>query len=125
MKISLFITCLADVFYPGVRKDTVEILERLGCKVDFPENQTCCGQPAYNSGYHKEAKDVAKHMIRTFEPSDYVVSLSGSYDGITRCKGCAYRLDKWISGIVGTDYGSSAYRSFKVTFYAFHPKKFS
>jgi L-lactate dehydrogenase complex protein LldE len=78
MKVSLFITCLADVFYPGVGKDTVEILERLGCKVDFPENQTCCGQPAYNSGYHKEAKDVAKHMIKTFEPSDYVVSPSGS-----------------------------------------------
>ncbi|MBU8905522.1 (Fe-S)-binding protein [Desertibacillus haloalkaliphilus] len=78
MKVSLFITCLADVFYTNVGKHTVEVLERLGCEVDFPENQTCCGQPAYNSGYHKEAREVAKHMIRTFENSDYVVSPAGS-----------------------------------------------
>ena len=78
MKVSLFITCLADVFYPGVGKDVVEVLERNGCEVDFPSGQTCCGQPAYNSGYHKETKDVAKHMIKTFEASDYVVSPSGS-----------------------------------------------
>lgn len=78
MKVSLFITCLADVFYPGVGKDVIEILERNGCEVDFPENQTCCGQPAYNSGYHKETKEVAKHMIRTFEHADYVITPSGS-----------------------------------------------
>lgn len=78
MKVSLFITCLADVFYPGVGQDVVEILERVGCDVDFPQNQTCCGQPAYNSGYHKETKDVAKHMIRTFEHADYVIIPSGS-----------------------------------------------
>ncbi|WP_368504972.1 (Fe-S)-binding protein [Alkalihalophilus sp. As8PL] len=78
MKVSLFITCLADVFYPGVGKDTVEVLERLGCEVDFPEKQTCCGQPAFNSGYHKDTKKVAKHMIETFAHSDYVVMPSGS-----------------------------------------------
>ncbi|KGR75711.1 (Fe-S)-binding protein [Ureibacillus sinduriensis] len=78
MKVSLFITCLADVFYPGVGKDVVEILERNGCEVSFPEAQTCCGQPAYNSGYHKETKNVAKHMIKTFESADYVVTPSGS-----------------------------------------------
>jgi L-lactate dehydrogenase complex protein LldE len=78
MKVSLFITCLADMFYPNVGKDTVELLERLGCKVDFPEAQTCCGQPAYNSGFHKEAKEAAKHMIGTFEASDYIVTPSGS-----------------------------------------------
>ncbi|AJD90374.1 Fe-S oxidoreductase [Jeotgalibacillus malaysiensis] len=78
MKVSLFITCLADVFYPGVGKDTVEVLERLGCEVDFPEKQTCCGQPAFNSGYHKDTKKVAKHTIETFAHSDYVVLPSGS-----------------------------------------------
>ncbi|MBD8068617.1 (Fe-S)-binding protein [Bacillus sp. PS06] len=78
MKVSLFITCLADIFYSNVGKDTVEVLEKAGCEVHFPENQTCCGQPAYNSGYHKETKEVAKHMIRTFEDSEYVVSPSGS-----------------------------------------------
>ncbi|WP_096201410.1 (Fe-S)-binding protein [Bacillus sp. FJAT-45350] len=78
MKVTLFITCLADVFYTKVGKDTVEVLERLGCEIDFPKKQTCCGQPAYNSGYHKEAKEVAKHMIQTFEESEYIVSPSGS-----------------------------------------------
>jgi L-lactate dehydrogenase complex protein LldE len=78
MKVSLFITCLADIFYSNVGKDTVELLEKVGCEVHFPEQQTCCGQPAFNSGYHKETKEVAKHMIRTFEESEYVVSPSGS-----------------------------------------------
>ncbi|HLU22734.1 (Fe-S)-binding protein [Lederbergia graminis] len=78
MKVSLFITCLADVFYPQVGKDVVEILERYGCEVDFPTAQTCCGQPAYNSGYHQNTKAVAKHMINTFLEADYVVSPSGS-----------------------------------------------
>lgn len=79
MKVSLFLTCLADVVYPAsVGRSTVEILERLGCEVDFPKQQTCCGQPAYNSGFHKESREVAKHMIQTFEHAEYVVSPSGS-----------------------------------------------
>ncbi|SDI14633.1 (Fe-S)-binding protein [Alteribacillus bidgolensis] len=78
MKVSLFITCLGDVFYPGVGKDMVELLERHGCEIDFPENQTCCGQPAYNSGYHKDTKKAAKHMIKTFEHANAVVTPSGS-----------------------------------------------
>ncbi|KEZ54444.1 (Fe-S)-binding protein [Metabacillus indicus] len=78
MKVSLFITCLADVFYSNVGKNTVELLEKQGCEVEFPAAQTCCGQPAYNSGYHKETREVAKHMISVFEASDYVVGPSGS-----------------------------------------------
>ncbi|MFB5661934.1 (Fe-S)-binding protein [Alteribacillus sp. HJP-4] len=78
MKVSLFITCLGDMFYPEVGKDMVELLERHGCEVDFPENQTCCGQPAYNSGYHKDAKKAARHMIKTFEQSEAVITPSGS-----------------------------------------------
>lgn len=78
MKVSLFITCLADVFYPGVGRDVVEILERQGCEIVFPKEQTCCGQPAYNSGYHQDTKEVAKHMIEVFADADYVVSPSGS-----------------------------------------------
>ncbi|MCK0472914.1 (Fe-S)-binding protein [Halalkalibacter sp. APA_J-10(15)] len=78
MKVSLYITCLADVFYPNVGKHVVELLERNGCEVDVPQQQTCCGQPAYNSGYHKETSEVAKHTIRTFEEADYVVIPSGS-----------------------------------------------
>lgn len=78
MKVSLFITCLVDVFYPQVGKAAFELLERLGCSVAFPEKQTCCGQPAFNSGYHKEARRIAKHMIETFADADYVVAPSGS-----------------------------------------------
>ncbi|MDA1476470.1 (Fe-S)-binding protein [Bacillus changyiensis] len=78
MKVSLFVTCLVDMFQTNVGKATVELLERLGCEVDFPERQTCCGQPAYNSGYVKDAKKAMKQMIEAFEHSDYVVSPSGS-----------------------------------------------
>lgn len=78
MKVSIFITCIVDVMYPKVGKDMMEILKRLGCEVDFPAAQTCCGQPAYNSGYHKDTKELAKHMIQVFEDADYVVAPSGS-----------------------------------------------
>lgn len=78
MKVSLFITCLSDIFYPEAGKHTVELLEKLGCTVDFPKTQTCCGQPAYNSGFHQEAKAAAKQLIKSFEDADYVVTPSGS-----------------------------------------------
>ncbi|MGM8365990.1 (Fe-S)-binding protein [Virgibacillus sp. W0181] len=78
MKVSLFITCLGEVFYPDVGKDVVEILERLDCEVDFVKDQTCCGQPAFNSGYHRNAIKTAKHMIEVFSDSLYVVTPSGS-----------------------------------------------
>ncbi|KHE67376.1 (Fe-S)-binding protein [Halobacillus sp. BBL2006] len=78
MKVSLFITCLCDTVTPDVGKDTVQLLERFGCEVDFPVNQTCCGQPAYNSGYKSESIKGMKQMIKAFEQSEYVVGPSGS-----------------------------------------------
>lgn len=78
MKVSLFITCLSDVFFPQVGKSVVDIMEHCGVEIDFPEGQTCCGQPAYNSGYQKEAKEAAKQMIKAFEHSEYIVGPSGS-----------------------------------------------
>jgi len=78
LKVSLFVTCLVDLFKTNVGKATVELLEHLGCEVDFPESQICCGQPSYNSGYVEETKDAMKHMIKTFEHSEYVVAPSGS-----------------------------------------------
>lgn len=78
MKVSLFITCLCDTITPDVGKDTVQLLERFGCEVDFPVGQTCCGQPAYNSGYKSESAKAVKQMIKAFEPSKYVVGPSGS-----------------------------------------------
>jgi len=78
VNVSLFITCLCDTITSHVGKNTVEILERVGCHVDFPELQTCCGQPAYNSGYLKESKEAMKQMLRAFRDSEYVVGPSGS-----------------------------------------------
>lgn len=82
MKVSLFVTCLGELFYQEASKDMVEVLERLGCDIDFPKGQICCGQPAYNSGYRKDAQKAAKQMISTFEDSEYVVTPSGSCAGM-------------------------------------------
>lgn len=78
MKVTLFATCLVDMFQSDVGKATVEVLERLGCEIDFPQTQVCCGQPAYNSGYVKESKEAMKKMIATFENAEYIVTPSGS-----------------------------------------------
>lgn len=78
MKVSLFSTCLVDVLDKEVGVSTVELLERLGCEVEYNESQICCGQPAYNSGYFEEAKKGARNMIEVFKDSDYVVAPSGS-----------------------------------------------
>jgi L-lactate dehydrogenase complex protein LldE len=82
VKVSLFITCLADLMFPEVGESVVRLLRKYGCEVDFPALQTCCGQPAFNSGYREEAREVARQWIRAFEGSDYIVSPSGSCTGM-------------------------------------------
>ncbi|WP_438447721.1 (Fe-S)-binding protein [Gorillibacterium sp. sgz5001074] len=84
MNVSLFITCISDAMYPNVGKAVVRMLRRYGCKVDFPQDQVCCGQPAYNSGYHEDTKKAAKQLIRAFEKSEYVVAPSGSCVSMVR-----------------------------------------
>ncbi|HUA69146.1 MAG TPA: (Fe-S)-binding protein, partial [Candidatus Saccharimonadales bacterium] len=78
MKISLFIPCFVDQFYPQTGMNIVKILERLGHTVDFPEAQTCCGQPAFNSGCWDEARSVAERQMRVFREAESVVIASGS-----------------------------------------------
>jgi len=80
MKVSLFITCLIDQLNPAVGVAAVEVLRRAGCEVVFDERQTCCGQPAFNTGYRKDAKKFAKRFIEIYEESDAdaIVSPSGS-----------------------------------------------
>ncbi|WP_261305167.1 (Fe-S)-binding protein [Paenibacillus andongensis] len=78
MKVSLFITCLSDAIYPRVGEAMTRLLARYGVKLDFPTIQTCCGQPAYNSGYWDEARTTARTILEAFEDSDFVVSPSGS-----------------------------------------------
>jgi L-lactate dehydrogenase complex protein LldE len=77
-RVSLFVTCIVDQLFPNVGMAMAEVLERTGCKLDFQEAQTCCGQPAFNSGYREEASAVAEHFLKTFEGAEYVVVPSGS-----------------------------------------------
>src|SRR5580704_17002650 len=78
MQVALMITCLGDALFPQVGVATVRLLRRLGVSVDFPTAQTCCGQPQFNSGYHDEARLLARHTIETFSRSAIVVTPSGS-----------------------------------------------
>jgi L-lactate dehydrogenase complex protein LldE len=77
-QVSLMVTCLGDALFPEVGVATVRLLKRLGVAVDFPAAQTCCGQPHFNSGYHGDARDLARHTIRAFARSPCVVAPSGS-----------------------------------------------
>lgn len=78
VRVSLFATCLVDCLFPRVGLAMAEVLEQLGYDVDVPPAQTCCGQPAFNSGYRGEARTVARHFMKVFERSDYIVVPSGS-----------------------------------------------
>lgn len=77
-RVALFVTCVVDQLFPKVGLAMAEVLEHLGYRVDFPEGQTCCAQPAFNSGYRSEARPVARHFLRVFEKAEYVVVPSGS-----------------------------------------------
>jgi L-lactate dehydrogenase complex protein LldE len=82
--VGLFVTCLVDLFRPNVGFAAIKLLENAGCKVSVPETQTCCGQPAYNSGDAPDARDLARQVIEAFEEFDYVVGPSGSCMGMIR-----------------------------------------
>ncbi len=83
-RVGLFVTCLVDLFRPTVGFAAVALLERAGCEVAVPAAQTCCGQPAYNSGSRADAKAVARGVITAFEPYEAVVAPSGSCAGMIR-----------------------------------------
>ena len=77
-RIGLFVTCLVDLFRPSVGFAAVQLLEDAGCRVEVPRAQTCCGQPAYNSGDRRDAAAIARQTIAAFEGFDNVVAPSGS-----------------------------------------------
>jgi L-lactate dehydrogenase complex protein LldE len=77
-RVSLFVTCIVDQLFPRIGMAMAGVLEHVGWKVDFPEAQTCCGQPAFNAGYRAEAAQVARHFFDVFRDSEYVVIPSGS-----------------------------------------------
>ena len=82
LNIAFFVTCLVDLFRPNAGFAAIKVMESVGTTVAVPRGQTCCGQPAYNSGDRKDAKRVARHVIKTFEAFDYVVVPSGSCAGM-------------------------------------------
>jgi L-lactate dehydrogenase complex protein LldE len=84
VKASLFVTCIVDQLYPQVGVSVVRVLRRLGVDVDFPTDQTCCGQPVYNAGFHREARRLAKRVLRSFQDRQYVVVPSGSCAAMLR-----------------------------------------
>ncbi len=83
-RVGLFVTCLVDFFRPSVGFAAVKLLEEAGCTVEAPGLQTCCGQPAYNSGDRRDSKDLARRVIALFESYDYVVVPSGSCGGMIK-----------------------------------------
>ena len=84
MRIALFVTCLADGLFPEVGRATVRLLERLGHEVVFPEEQTCCGQLHFNTGYRDDAARLARRFLTVFEGFDAIVSPSASCVGMVR-----------------------------------------
>jgi L-lactate dehydrogenase complex protein LldE len=90
---ALMVTCLGDVFYPEVGVRIVRLLRSLGVTVEFPEGQTCCALPLFNSGYHVEAADVAKRTIELFRGAEHVVVPSGS---------CAWMVKHEYPGLMKT-----------------------
>lgn len=84
MRVALFIPCFVDQFYPQVGRATVALLERLGVEVSYDPRQTCCGQPAFNSGYWDEARRVAEHFVSVFRSHESIVAPSGSCVSMVR-----------------------------------------
>lgn len=83
-RVALFVTCLVDLFRPTVAFAAIKLLEEAGCTVEVPRAQTCCGQPAYNSGDRGDAKAIALQVLDAFAGYDYVVAPSGSCAGMIR-----------------------------------------
>jgi L-lactate dehydrogenase complex protein LldE len=107
LKVSLFVTCIGDRFFAEAAADAVRLLRSLDVKVEFPADQTCCGQPAWNSGHLEEARQMAEHTRRVFAESDYVVLPSGSCTAMLRCH--YPELLKTSEGPEATDFAGRAY----------------
>lgn len=84
MRVALFVTCVNDTLYPSTGRATVRLLRRLGVDVDFPEEQTCCGQPQFNTGYRHATEPLVRRYARAFRGYDYIVTPSGSCAAMVR-----------------------------------------
>lgn len=114
MKIALFLPCYVDQFYPQIGIATVELLEKLGCTVEFPPTQTCCGQPMANAGFEHLAQGCDENFVRAFRGYEYVVAPSGScvlhvkehlhserYEAeAVRLRGAVYELTEFLTDVL-------------------------
>ena len=113
MKVSLFITCFNDTLFPSTGRATVELLERLGCDVEFPEAQTCCGQMHGNSGYEDHGQALVGRLERVFSGAETIVSPSASCVAFVRehlpaMEGRLFELTEFLVDRLGTeDVGAS------------------
>ncbi len=106
MRVALFVTCFNDTLFPHTGRAVVELLERLGCEVDFPEAQTCCGQMHGNSGYQDHGEALARRFERVFAEYETVVSPSASCVAYLREHGAGegvHELTEFICDVLGTD----------------------
>ncbi|MEU9077654.1 (Fe-S)-binding protein [Kitasatospora sp. NPDC048538] len=129
MRVALFVTCVNDVLNPGTGRAVVTLLERLGVDVDFPDAQTCCGQPQFNTGYRAETVPLARRTAAAFAGYDHVVTPSGScaamvregyprlgVDGLGDLPARVYELTEFLVDVLGvTDVG--AYYPHTVTYH--------
>ena len=84
MKVALFIPCLSEHLFPQASISMVKVLHHLGVEIEYVEDQTCCGQPAFNSGYHKEVVPIAERFIELFKDKGYIIAPSGSCIGMVK-----------------------------------------
>jgi L-lactate dehydrogenase complex protein LldE len=84
LNIQLFIPCFVDQLYPDTAFNMIRVLEKAGCTVQYNEEQTCCGQPAFNAGFREDAKEVCVKFLKDFSGADYIVSPSASCTGFVR-----------------------------------------
>jgi len=122
MKVALFVPCYVEQFYPQVAIATLQLLERAGCEVDYPADQTCCGQPVANAGHAAAGHGAVQNFVRCFAPYDYVVAPSGScvahvrdhYDtveqteAVRRVRARTLELCQFLTDVLGaSDLGAS------------------
>jgi L-lactate dehydrogenase complex protein LldE len=109
LRVGFFVTCLVDIFRPSVGFAAIKLLEGAGCNVEVPPGQTCCGQPAYNSGDRESAKSLARRVLQLFHGFDYVVVPSGSCGGMLRMHYPALFEDDLDFGPIARDVAARTY----------------
>ena len=110
-KVSLFVPCYVDQLLPEVAVDTVKVLRRVGYEVEFPEDQTCCGQPAFNTGYWNDARPCAERFVRIFGGAEFVVCPSGSCTTMVR----TFYPELLASSPLGNDAIEVGHRTFELS----------